>query len=160
MREIDLGAFMKTTCGFFAGLLLGLGASTAGAAEVAVGKSSGTLPEGLPFSEVIRVNDTYYLSGQIGVASGEMKLVPGGIEAETRQTLENIRAVLQANDLDLQHVVKCLVMLADMDDWGAFNTIYASYFKPPYPTRSAIGANGLALGARVELECMAVRRLR
>lgn len=151
---------MKTIGSSLLGLTFSAIAIVCSAAEVSVGKSGGALPEGLPFSEAIRVNDTYYLSGQIGVNPGELRLVSGGIEAETRQTMENIRSVLKANDLDMRNIVKCFVMLADMREWGAFNEIYASYFSPPFPARSAMGANGLALDARVEVECIAVRRLR
>jgi reactive intermediate/imine deaminase len=95
-----------------------------------------------------------YLSGQIGTdASGG--LVPGGIEAETRRTLENIRAVLEANGSSMDRVVKCTAMLADIGEWAAMNKVYVTYFKEPFPARSAFGASGLALGARLELECWA-----
>ena len=126
------------------------------AAEVTHLNESGALPPGLPFSEAVRVDDTLYLSGQVGVKAGAMELVPGGIEAEARQTLDNIRRVVEANGLSLNDIVKCTVMLKDIAEWGAFNAIYASFFEAPYPARSAFGADGLALGARVELECMAV----
>ncbi len=117
--------------------------------------SGKVLPSTLPFSEAVRVGSTIYLSGQIGIVPGSMSLVPGGIEAETRQTMENIRTTLTAHGLAMSHVVKCTVMLADMKDWPAFNTIYQTFFTAPYPARSALGANGLALGARVEVECLA-----
>ena len=114
------------------------------------------LPAGirLPFSEAVRVGPMLYLSGQMGTdASG--KLVPGGIEAETRQILANVRAVLERHGSSMDRVVKCLVMLADMQDWPAMNAVYLEQFKPPLPARSAFGASGLALGGRVELECVA-----
>lgn len=121
--------------------------------------NSGTvLPPNLPFSEAVRVDGTIYLSGQIGIVPGAMKLVPGGMPGEARQTLDNIRTALQSSGHDMSDVVKCTVMLADMGEWGAFNEIYAEYFAPPYPARSAFGVNGLALGARLELECMAAAR--
>lgn len=110
----------------------------------------------LPFSEAVRVGDILYLSGCLGNVPGTLQLVPGGIEAQTRQTMENIRAVLAFNGLTFGHVIKCTVMLADMKKWQDFNTIYATYFNPDrLPARSAFGASGLALGAEVELECMA-----
>jgi len=85
-----------------------------------------------------------------------MALVPGGLEAETRQTMENIRAVLTANGLGFDDVFKATVMLAHMSEWAAFNRIYLTCFKPDrLPTRSAFGAAGLALGARVEREVWA-----
>ena len=82
--------------------------------------------------------------------------MPGGIEAETRQTMANIETVLKENGLTFADIFKCTVMLADMSQWAAFNRVYLEYFDPDrLPARSAFGANGLALGARLELECMA-----
>jgi 2-iminobutanoate/2-iminopropanoate deaminase len=95
-----------------------------------------------------------YLSGQIGTGPGG-RLVAGGIAAETRQALENIRDVLEKSGSSLDRVVKCTVMLADMGEWDAMNTVYAPYFAQHKPARSAFGATGLALGARVEIECWA-----
>lgn len=117
-------------------------------------------PSTLPFSEAVRVGNTYYLSGQVGIVPGSMTLVQGGMAAEARQTMDNIRTSLEAHGLTMANVVKCTVMLADMSEWGAFNEIYKTYFTPPYPARSALGANGLALGARVEVECIAAARPR
>ncbi|MDY0742926.1 RidA family protein [Paucibacter sp. R3-3] len=114
------------------------------------------LPAGVPFPEGVRVGNMLYLSGALGNLPGKMELVPGGIEAEARQTLENIRAVLRAQGLDLQHLVRCTVMLADMGEWPRFNAVYKDFFgEVPLPARSALGCNGLALGARVEIECIA-----
>jgi len=109
----------------------------------------------LPFSEAVRLGDTVYLSGQIGRLPGTMTLVPGGIRAESKQTLENIRATLVANGLSMDAIVKCTVMLADIGEWGAFNEVWRAFFHKPFPARSALGANGLALGARVEVDCIA-----
>jgi reactive intermediate/imine deaminase len=114
------------------------------------------LPTGLPFSEAVRVDDTLYLSGMIGVRPGTLELVPGGMEAEARRTMENIRMTLEAHGASMSDVVKCTVMLADISEWGAFNEVYKTFFDGRYPARSALGANGLALGARVEVECIAV----
>ena len=109
-----------------------------------------------PFSQAVRVGDILYLSGAIGVLPGKRELAPGGMEAEAKQTLENIGEVLKANGLTFDDVFKCTAMLADMSKWGDFNKIYVTYFKPDrLPARSALGANGLALGAQVELECWA-----
>jgi len=111
---------------------------------------------GLPFSQAVRLGDVLYLSGALGNVPGKLERVPGGLEAETRQTMANIASVLHAHNLTFDDVFKCTVMLADMDDWAAFNRIYLTYFKPDrLPARSAFGASGLALGARVELECWA-----
>ncbi len=118
--------------------------------------NSGKLPPTVPFSEAVRIGNLVQLSGQLGAKPGELTVVPGGMEAEARQTMDNIRATLEQHGLTMNDVVKCTVMLADMTEWGAFNEIYATYFAPPYPARSAMGVNGLALGARVEVECLAV----
>ena len=111
--------------------------------------------KGLPFSAAVRVGRMLYLSGQIGI-DGSGKLVAGGISAETRQTMENIRATLEQYGSSLDHVVKATVMLADMGVWSEMNKVYVTYFDKHLPARSALGANGLALGARVEIECVAV----
>jgi reactive intermediate/imine deaminase len=108
----------------------------------------------LPFSAAVRVGDMLYLSGQLGTDSTG-NLVAGGIAPETRQALENIRAVVEQNGSSMDRVVKCLVMLADMNEWGAMNQVYVTYFSEHLPARSAMGASGLALGARVEIECLA-----
>lgn len=114
-------------------------------------------PTTLPFSEAVRVGNTLYLSGQIGIQPGTLNLAPGGIQSEARQTLENIKTTLETHGYTMRDVVKCTVMLADIAEWASFNEVYKSYFAPPYPARSALGANGLAMGARVEVECLAVR---
>jgi len=111
---------------------------------------------GLPFSEAVQVGDMLFLAGQIGAAPGTMAVVQGGIDAEAKQAMDNIGAVLKRRGLGFDSLVKCTVMLADMKDWPAFNTVYATYFKPGrFPARSAFGANGLALSAKVEVECWA-----
>ncbi len=115
------------------------------------------LPAGmkLPFSEAVRVGSMLYLSGQMGV-DASARLVPGGIEAETRQIFANVRAVLERHGSSMDRVVKCLVMLADMAEWSAMNKVYLEFFTGPLPARSAFGASGLALGGRVEIEVIAV----
>jgi len=119
--------------------------------------NSGTVvPASAPFPEGVRVGNMLYLSGQLGNVPGQMALVSGGLEAEARQALANIRSVLRGQGLDFQHLVRCTVMLADMADWPAFNAVYRECFAGiPLPARSALGCNGLALGARVEIECIA-----
>lgn len=131
-------------------------ARAADSAPVEYYNSGRVLPTTLPFSEAVRVGDTLYLSGQVGIAPGTMKLVPGGIKEEARQTMENIRISLEANSFSMSNVVKCTVMLADIAEWATFNEVYRTFFTAPFPARSALGANGLALGARVEVECIAV----
>ena len=117
--------------------------------------SGKVIAPGLPLSEAVRVGDTLYLSGVVGVVPGELKVVPGGLAAEARQALGNVRTMLEAQGLGLKNVVKCTVMLADIAEWGAFNEVSKEFFSAPYPARAAFGASGLALGARVEVECIA-----
>jgi reactive intermediate/imine deaminase len=112
--------------------------------------------QGLPFAEAVRVGDTLYLSGQVGVKPGTLQLVPGGLKPQARQAMDNIQTVLKANGASMGDLVKCTVMLADMAKWNDFNEIYKTYFHGRYPARSAMGVNGLAIGAQVEVECIAV----
>jgi reactive intermediate/imine deaminase len=109
----------------------------------------------LPFSEAVRVGNLLILSGQMGTDSN-MKIVPGGIAAETRKTLQNMQATLERHGSSLKQVIKCTVMIADMAEWPAMNEVYLEFFTAPLPARSAFGAYGLALGGRVEIECIAV----
>jgi 2-iminobutanoate/2-iminopropanoate deaminase len=109
----------------------------------------------LPFSEAVRVGDMLYLSGQLGTDSTG-RLVAGGIGAETRQALNNIAAALTRHGSSMDRVVKCTVMLADISEWAAMNEVYVAFFRSHPPARSAFGTGGLALGARLELECMAL----
>jgi reactive intermediate/imine deaminase len=113
-----------------------------------------------PFSSAVRTGNLLFISGQIGtrIENGAPVLVPGGIDAEARQTLDNIRAIVEKAGTSMDRIVKCSVMLADMAEWPRLNQIYATYFPGPKPARAAWGANGLALGARVEIECMAAMK--
>ena len=110
---------------------------------------------GLPFSEIVRMGDTLYLSGQMGTLPGTLTLAPGGLQAEAQQAMQNIQATLEAHGYSLAHIVKCTVMLADMADWPAFNAIYTRFFSVPYPARSAFGCSGLAMGGRLEIDVIA-----
>ena len=109
----------------------------------------------LPYSEAVKLGDTLYVSGQIGNLPGTLTLVPGGIDPEARRALENIKVILERHGSSLEHVVKCTVFLADIKEWPAFNAVYREFFKTNLPARSALAASGLALGARVEVECIA-----
>lgn len=108
-----------------------------------------------PFSEAVRAGDFLFLSGQIGANPETRKLAEGGIEAEARQTLANVKRTLESHGAALGDVVKCTVFLADIAEWPAFNTVYREFFQKPFPARSALAASGLAMNARVELECIA-----
>jgi reactive intermediate/imine deaminase len=139
-------------------LLAAVPALAGGRPTVEFLSSGKVLPPELPFSEAVRVGDVVFLSGQIGLVPGKRELVPGGIAGEAKQTMENIRATLEGIGLGMQDVVKCTVMLDDMAEWGAFNEVYETFFDGHYPARSAFGADGLAMAARVEIECIAAAR--
>lgn len=109
----------------------------------------------LPFAEVARHGDLLFLSGMVGVEPGTLELAPGGLEAEARRALENIRLMLAEVGATQDDVLKCTVMLDDIDQWSRFNRIYVEFFGRHRPARSALGADGLALGATVEIECIA-----
>lgn len=109
----------------------------------------------LPFSEAVRFDNTLYLSGAIGIDPKTDALVEGGITSETRQTMQNIDASLIKHGLDRSDVIKCTVFMADISEWQMMNDVYVTYFGDKLPARSALGANGLAMGARVEIECIA-----
>ena len=112
---------------------------------------------GAPFSTATRVGDIVFLSGQIGV--GPDGKLPEGFEAQAKQTMENVGASLKTVGLGWGDVFKCTVMIDDMANWPAFNAVYVPYFpKGKLPARSAFGADGLALGAALELECLAYAR--
>jgi len=109
-----------------------------------------------PFSDVVKVGDLYFLSGQIGLDHSSRTLVEGGIQAETLQTLENIKAVLLQHDLSMKDVVKVLVILDDIEDFGEMNKIYTTYF-PQKPARTTFAAEALARGAKIEIEVIALK---
>jgi len=108
-----------------------------------------------PFSEAVRVGNMLYLSGQVGNKPGEMNVVPGGIGPETRQTMENIKEVLERYGSSMDQVVKCLCMLEDINEWAEMSGEYIKFFPNHKPARSAFAGTGLAIGAKVEIECMA-----
>ncbi|NND64196.1 MAG: RidA family protein [Flavobacteriaceae bacterium] len=109
-----------------------------------------------PFSDAVQVGNTFYLSGQIGMDHTIRELVDGGIRAETKQTLENIKAVLITHQLEMTDVVKATVILDTISDFSAFNEIYTQYF-PQKPARTTFAAEALARGAKIEIEVVAVK---
>ena len=120
--------------------------------------SDNTKKMNLPFSDAVIVDNMVYLSGVLGNKPGSFELVKGGIRPETRQTMENIQTALAGIDLTMDDIIKCTVFIEDIDEWGVFNEEYVKFFPNKKPARSALGADGLALGARVEVECMACKR--
>jgi reactive intermediate/imine deaminase len=137
--------------------LLGAVACGASAADVRFFPVPGEDGRTLPFSDAVQVGDLIFLAGKLGNIPGTRDLAPGGIEGETRQAMDNIRATLLRLGASMDDVVKCTVFLADIDEWAAMNAVYVTYFPNHRPARSALGVNGLALGARTEIECIAAR---
>lgn len=109
-----------------------------------------------PYSQAIVAGNTIYLSGQIGLEPKSGKIVEGGIAAETKQALENIKAVLLAAGSDIANVVSVSVYLADINEFAAMNEVYASYFKEPYPARATVAVKGLPKNAKVEISAVAI----
>lgn len=142
---------LKRVCIALAGTLL----ASAALGDIEFHPMAGDTERSWPFSEAVRVGDLLFLSGMLGNRPGTSELVPGGIGPETRQTLENIRAAILRHGGSMDRVAKCTVFLADIAEWGAMNAVYVEFFPNNRPARSALGSSGLALGARVEIECIA-----
>jgi 2-iminobutanoate/2-iminopropanoate deaminase len=143
---------IRRTCIGLAAVLL---ATTVQGAEVEFYPMEADTERSWPFSEAVRVGNLLFLSGMLGIKPGTSELVPGGIMPETRQTLESIRAAVLRHGGSMERVAKCTVFLADMSEWAAMNSVYVEFFPAGRPARSALGVSGLALGARVEIECIA-----
>jgi 2-iminobutanoate/2-iminopropanoate deaminase len=109
-----------------------------------------------PYSPGIRFGELVFTSGQIGLDPATGKIVEGGVAVQAQQALENLKAVLEAAGSDLEQVLKTTVFLADMNDYGAVNEVYAGFFQGDPPARSAVQVAGLPLGALVEVEAVAV----
>jgi 2-iminobutanoate/2-iminopropanoate deaminase len=115
---------------------------------------------GLPFSKSVRMGDMVILSGQIGAyqdENGQFRAVPGGIKAESKQAFDIIEGSLAFHGMTKKNIVKCLIMLADIQKWQEFNSVYLEWLGEHRPARSAFGSSGLALSAEIELECIAHR---
>lgn len=108
-----------------------------------------------PYSQAVRVGGFVYTSGQLPIDPATGTFPEGGIEAQTRQSLSNIRAILEAAGLSMKNVVKTTVFLADMGDFAAMNTVYAEFFEAPFPARSAVAVKTLPKNALVEIEVIA-----
>jgi|TARA_Y100000780_G_scaffold145172_1_gene130936 reactive intermediate/imine deaminase len=116
--------------------------------------NTGKANPNLPFSQIVKAGNTLYMSGQIGINPATGKLAAGGFEGEAKQTLENIKRTLEQHNYSTSNIVKCTVMLTNINDFKAFNAIYTQYFSAPYPARSAFAVNALALDSLVEVECI------
>jgi len=110
-----------------------------------------------PYSQAVRTGNTLYLSGQVAIDPVTGEIVKGGIVAETRQALENLKAVLEAGGYSLENVVSCQVFLTDMGDFTAMNKIYAGYFPRQPPARATVEISELPRDARIEISAVAVR---
>jgi 2-iminobutanoate/2-iminopropanoate deaminase len=121
-----------------------------------VASGPGIEPSQLPFSQVVEANGFVFLAGQVGDAPGR-GAVPGGIEAETRQMLDNVGRLLRAVGLDYTDVVKATVYLRDFDEFSRMNAVYREYFAVEPPTRATVGVTRLAADYRVEIEVVATR---
>ncbi|QVJ82070.1 2-iminobutanoate/2-iminopropanoate deaminase [Prevotella sp. khp1] len=108
-----------------------------------------------PYSQAIRVGNLLYTSGQIPINPATGSFVEGGIKEQTRQSLTNIKAILEEAGLTMAHVVKTTVFMADMNDFADMNAVYAEFFAEPYPARSAVAVKTLPKGALVEIEVVA-----
>ena len=136
-------------------LILNFSCTTSQKKELEFLKSKEEKKKDLPFSDAVKVGDLLFLAGQIGMDHSVRKLVDGGIKAETKQALENIKAVLETNGSDINHVVKCTVILSDIGDFAAMNEVYKTFFTDNFPARTTFSA-GLVLGAKIEIEAIAV----
>jgi 2-iminobutanoate/2-iminopropanoate deaminase len=110
-----------------------------------------------PLSQAIVAGGFVYCSGQLPVDPATGKVVPGGIEEQTRQVLKNLQAVLQAAGSSLDNVVKCTVLMTDLTEFTAMNKVYAEFFKAPCPARATFQIGALALGVKIEIDCIAVK---
>jgi 2-iminobutanoate/2-iminopropanoate deaminase len=112
---------------------------------------------GAPYSPGLDTGSTLYVSGQVPLDARTGKLVPGGIKEQTEQVFANLRDVLQTAGLSLHHVVKSTVYMTDLAEFGAMNEVYARHMPAPFPARSTVQVAALPLGAKVEIEVIAVR---
>ncbi|MBO5024579.1 MAG: RidA family protein [Bacteroidaceae bacterium] len=110
-----------------------------------------------PYSQAIEANGTVYVSGQLPIDPATGNFVEGGIKAEARQSLTNIKNILATVGLDMKNVVKVTVLLADMSSFADVNEVYAEFFEAPYPARSAFAVKALPKGGNIEIEAIAVK---
>lgn len=125
--------------------------------EIIFHKSHEESRANVPFSDAVETSGLLFLTGQIGKDLKTGELVAGGISAETKQVIENIKAVLEHHNLSIDHVVKCTVILKDINDFKAFNSVYIKHFTKK-PARTTFAASGLAGGARIEIDVIAAKK--
>jgi 2-iminobutanoate/2-iminopropanoate deaminase len=138
-------------------LLINYGCQTEVSSIVKHHKSHEQSRQNVPFSDIVQVNNLYFLTGQIGKDHKNDKIVEGGIEAQTSQTIKNIESVLKHHNLTLKDIVKCTVILADIEDFSKMNTIYRTFFTDNLPARTTFAAD-LVAGAKIEIEVIAVKK--
>ncbi|MBR9855667.1 MAG: RidA family protein [Algicola sp.] len=124
--------------------------------ELIFHKSHESKKQNSPFSDAVQAGNMYFLAGQIGMDHGTRTLVEGGVQKETKQAIENIKAVLEQHNMTLDNVVKCTVILADIKDFAAFNEIYTQYFTKK-PARTTFAAKDIAANGQVEIDVIAVK---
>lgn len=127
-----------------------------GPSEIIFHKSHEPKKQNAPFSDMVETDHLYFLAGQIGMDHSTREVVEGGIQAETKQAIENIKAVLEHHGSSLDRVVKCTVILGDINDFAAFNEIYTQYF-PNKPARTTYAAAGLARNCKIEIDVIAAK---
>ncbi|MBT8235994.1 MAG: Rid family detoxifying hydrolase [Bacteroidia bacterium] len=137
-------------------LFIGISAWSQETDQIIFHPSHEPLKANAPFSDVVECGNMYFLAGQIGMDHSTRTMVEGGIKAETKQVIMNIKDVLAQRGLTLDHVVKCMVILSTMDDFQAFNEVYTQYFTKK-PARTTFAASGLARNAAIEIEVIAIR---
>jgi reactive intermediate/imine deaminase len=147
MRLVGLSGMILTGV-----LVAGSAAAQATKEVVKIGGGSGNPV----LSPAIKVGDFLFLSGQLGTLPGGGGLAVGGTAAEAKQALENIKSVVEAAGSSMDRVVKCTVFLADINDFRAMNEVYRTFFPSDPPTRSTVAVAGLVLGAKIEIECLAL----
>ncbi|MBT8270943.1 MAG: RidA family protein [Flavobacteriaceae bacterium] len=148
---------MKTVPLFlYAGILLFFSSCDLSPSEINFHSSHEPKRQNTPFSDAVETDDLFFLAGQIGRDHDKGFLVEGGIKAETKQAIENIKAVLEHHGLDLDRVVKCTVILSDIKDFSDFNEVYMQYF-PNRPARTTFAASGLAASAKIEIDVIAAK---
>lgn len=110
-----------------------------------------------PYSQAIEANGTVYVSGQLPINPATGEFAEGGIQAEARQSLTNIKNILAEEGMTMQNVAKVTILLADISNFAAVNEVYAEFFEAPYPARSAFAVAALPKGANIEIEAIAVK---